>query len=382
MDKLFINTYKKRPLLVNGGLGAWLYTDKNKKYIDFLSGISINNIGYGNSRIAQKIIHQVKKIIHPSNYYFTKPQFELAQKLVDISGLDKVFFANSGTEANEAALVFLAKYKEKVVLNRDEIIIFDGSFLGRTYGCQRFAAGLSVGKFKIKKIPFNNLADFKNSVSSKTLAVHLELVLGHGGIKPMELKVVREIARICQGKDILIYTDEVQTGLGRVGESFAFKLYGLNPDIVTVGKSLGGGLPLSATLVRERVAKNISPGDYGSTMGGNSLACVAGKVMLEYISNPKNIQKINEKGKYIIKRINVLRIKYPQIKEIRGLGLMLGIELKEKTDEILKNCIENGLLIDIVNKNTLRLLPPFNTPKKDIDLAIDKLAASLSRTYL
>lgn len=382
MDKLFINTYKKRPLLVNGGLGTWLFTDKNRKYIDFLSGVSINNIGYGNGRIAKKIMLQVKKIIHPSNYYFTRPQLELAQKLVKISGLDKVFFANSGTEANEAALVFLAKYKEKIVPNRNEIIIFDGSFLGRTYGCQRIAAGLSVGHFKVKKIPFNSLAVFKNSVSSKTLAVHLELVLGHGGIRPIELKAVKEIAKICQGKNILIYVDEVQTGLGRVGGAFAFKLYGLNPDIVTIGKSLGGGLPLSATLVKERIAKNINPGDYGSTMGGNSLSCVAGNVMLEYISNPRNIQKINEKGKYIVKRINDLRVKYPQIKEIRGLGLMLGIELKEKADEVLKNCLESGLLIDVVNKNTLRLLPPFNIPKKDIDLAIDKLAESLSKTYL
>lgn len=382
MKELFVNTYKKRPLIVDKGIGSCLYTDRKKKYVDFLSGISINNVGYGNKNINQKIVSQLKKVIHPSNYYYTNAQFKLARKLVNISGLDRVFFANSGAEANESALVFLSKYNENVFPYRNEIIVFNGSFLGRTYGCQRVANGLSVGQLEIKKVPFNDLAIFKKIITNKTLAVHLELVLGHGGIRQMNSDVVTKIANICKKKDILIYIDEVQTGLGRTGESFAFKLYGLNPDIVTVGKSLGGGIPLSATILKERVAKNIKPGDYGSTMGGNSLACAAGSVIVDFVSNPKNIQKIKEKGRYINDKINVLKNKYTQIKDVRGLGLMIGVELIEKAEAVLENCIKNGLLVDIVDKNTLRLLPPFNMYKKDIDSAISKLEKALHETFL
>jgi acetylornithine/N-succinyldiaminopimelate aminotransferase len=377
MERLFVNTYKKRPIIVNGGLKSYLYVNKNNRYIDFLSGISINNIGYGNKKIIQKILCQAEKIIHPSNYYYTKIQLELAKKLTDISGLDRVFFSNSGAEANEAAFVFLSKYRKKKFPHRNEVIVFDGSFLGRTYGCKRIAAGQSLGELKIKKVPFNNLSAFKLKVNDNTLAVHLELVLGHGGIKPMDFYVVNQIVEICKKKNILICIDEIQTGLGRVGSDFAFKLYGLNPDIITLGKSLGGGIPLSATLVKERVAINIEAGDHGSTMGGNSLACAASGVIIDFISHPKNIQRINEKGRYIIQKINALKGRYPFIKEVRGLGLMIGVELKEKADLVLAGCIENGLLIDVVNKNTLRFLPPFNISKKDIDLAIDKLTLSL-----
>lgn len=364
---------------MNGGLRSYLYSDRNIRYIDFLSGISINNIGYGNKKIVQKILFQAEKIIHPSNYYYTKAQLKLAKKLIDISGLDRVFFSNGGAEANEAAFVFLSKYKEKKFPHRNEVIIFDGSFLGRTYGCKRIAAGQSLGGLKIKKIPFDNLNAFKKKVGDNTLAVHLELVLGHGGIKPMDFNVVNQIAKICKKRNILVCIDEIQTGLGRVGSAFAFKLYGLNPDVVTIGKSLGGGLPLSAVLVKERISINVETGDHGSTMGGNSLACAAGGVIVDFISRPRNIQRINEKGKYIIQKVNALKDGYPCIREVRGLGLMIGIELKEKSDLVLAGCIENGLLVDIVNKNTLRLLPPFNISKKDIDLAIHKLTLSLSR---
>jgi acetylornithine/N-succinyldiaminopimelate aminotransferase len=381
MKKIFINAYNKRPLIVSRGSKSYLYANK-KKYLDFLSGISINNIGYGNKKIIQRIVFQAKKIIHPSNYYYTKVQIELAKKLINISGLDKIFFANSGSEANETALFLLSKYKENIFPNRNEIIIIDGSFFGRTYGCQRLSSGLSVGKLKVKKVSFNNLSDFKDKVSGNSLAVCLELVLGHGGVKPMDVNILNQIAKICKSREILVYIDEVQTGLGRVGETFAFKLYKLNPDIVTIGKSLGGGLPLSATIVKEKLARNIKPGDYGSTMGGNSIACAAGNILIDYLSNPKNIQKIKKKGAYITEKINDLIKKYPHIKEVRGLGLMIGVELAEKADLVLENSLKNGLLLDIVAKNTLRLLPPFNISKKDIDLAIEKLMLSLAEVYL
>lgn len=374
-----MNTYRKRPLVINSGRGSYLYVGKKEKYIDFLSGISINNIGYGNKKIFQRIVNQAARVIHPSNYYYTKIQLELAEKLIEVSGLDRIFFSNSGTEANEAALVFLSKYKERVSPDRDEIVIFDGSFFGRTYGCQRMTAGLSVGQFKIKKVPFNSLNALKNIINDNTLAVYLELVLGHGGIRLVDQDVAIEIAKICKKRGILIVIDEIQTGLGRVGDMFAFKLYGLDPDIVTIGKSLGGGLPLSAVVVKEKISGVIRPGDYGSTMGGNSLACAAGCAVIDFISDSKNILKINEKGKYITNKLNGLKDKYLKIKEVRSLGLMIGLELRGNAGLVLQSCIENGLLIDIVDKNTLRFLPPFNVSKKDIDLAIDKLELALSK---
>lgn len=372
MNNYFINTYKKRPLIISKSEGSYLVTDKGTKYLDFLSGISINNIGYTQKKIVKKIKTQVEEIIHPSNYYYTKAQINLAKKLIKLSGLDKVFFGNSGTEANEAALMFLSKYCQNKPTNKNELITFDGTFLGRTFGCRSVAAGQSLDILKVKKVDFNNFEAFSNAVTENTLAVHMELVFGHGGIKPFSVDVVNKIVRLCKEKDILIYIDEVQAGLGRTGDIFTYKIYGIDPDIVTIGKSLGGGIPLSATIVKDNISQYVKPGDYGSTMGGNSLACVAGSVILDFVSKQKNLQMIRGKGKFITDQLTKIMQKYPEkIKDIRGLGMMIGVEVEPSIAEtILQKCLENHLLLDTVSKNVLRLLPPFTITKSEIIGAI------------
>ena len=268
--------------------------------------------------------------------------------------------------------MFLSKYHENKPTNRNELITFDGTFLGRTFGCRSVAAGQSLDILKVRKIDFNNYTAFINALTENTLAVHMELVFGHGGIKPFSPDVVKKIIGLCKKRDILIYIDEVQAGLGRTGDIFTYKVYGIDPDIVTIGKSLGGGIPLSATIVKDNVSQYIKPGDYGSTMGGNSLACVAGSVILDFVSKQKNLQMIRKKGKFITSELTKIMQKYPKkIKDVRGLGMMIGVEVEASiTESILQECLKGHLLLDVVNKNVLRLLPPFTISNKEIIEAI------------
>ncbi|KKP29369.1 MAG: Acetylornithine aminotransferase [Parcubacteria group bacterium GW2011_GWA2_31_28] len=374
MSKLFVNTYKKRPLVIARAEGSFVFDKNDKKYLDFISGISVNNLGYSNPAILESISAQLQKVIHPSNYYYTQPQIDLAQKLINHSSLDKVFFANSGTEANEAAIIFLSKY-QKLVPERNEIIVFEGTFLGRTYGSRIASKGGEIDNLKFIKSIFNDISDFKKIVSDKTLAVHIELVLGHGGIKKINDSFVKEIYQICQSKNLLIFIDEVQTGLGRTGNIFLFKEFGVKPDLVTLGKSLGGGIPLSAVLVSNRVAECVNIGDYGCTMGGNSLACVAGIKIIDYLSQKETIESIKAKSNYLYNKLDLLSKKHnSKIGELRYCGLMYGLQMDENIiSDVIMAAFNKGLLTDVINKNTLRLLPPLTVTYDEIDTAVSIL---------
>lgn len=378
MDDLFINTYKKRPLVIEKARGSFVFDSKGKKYLDFLSGISVNNLGYSNKNILRAVSKQLKKIIHPSNYYFTQPQIDLARKLIDNTKLDRVFFANSGTEANEAAILFLSKYQKKVI-DRDEVIVFGESFLGRTYGSRTMANGGCIDNIKVVRCKFNDVDSFRKTLSSKTLAIHLELVLGHGGIKKFDFALVQEIQAICKKENILIFVDEVQTGLGRVSGMFAFQEFNIQPDIITLGKSLGGGLPLSAVIASNRLAEAIEPGDYGCTMGGNSPACAAGIEVIKYLEKDIFIKSIQDKSCYISNELTKLQNKHSQIKDVRCYGMMCGLEIDvEVISGLVNKAIGMGLLMDVVNKNTLRLLPPLTVSYKEIDTAVKIIDEILS----
>ncbi|HCC23306.1 TPA: aspartate aminotransferase family protein [Candidatus Falkowbacteria bacterium] len=376
-QKLFVNNYNKKPLIVESGSVVSLFGDRGRRYLDFISGISINNLGFSNEELKMVMKSQIDKVVHASNYYFTESQINLAKKLVKMSSLDRVFFSNSGTEANEAALVFIKKYHETVLKNQDELISFNGSFVGRTYGSRSLTNLKRVEKIKIKRIPLNDCAAFLDVFSSKTLAVHVELLQGHGGIRLMDRKLVRLIQQKCKKTGCLIFVDEVQTGLGRCGSVLLSKKIQLKPDILTLAKSLGGGFPLAATLMRKSIADVIKPGDHGCTMGGNSVACAAGCYILDYLDKKKNIRSINEKADYLFRRLKSLQIKYKTIIEIRGMGLMLGIEVGLNANEIVEFCFDNGLLLDVVNKNVIRMLPPFIITKTDIDFAITILEKAI-----
>lgn len=371
---IFANTYRKKPIVVEHGSGSFLFSKDGEKYLDFLSGISINNLGYSNPEIRARIMVQLEKVIHPSNYYYTDAQIDLARKLLVMSTLDKVFFASSGTEANEAGLSFISKYR-KVRPERNEMLVFENSFFGRTYGSKIAATGGNYRDLKFKVIPFNDASAFSNAVSESTLGVCLELVLGHGGIRKMNSTVIDRIKAICAEKELIIMIDEVQTGLGRAGETFLFQEFGLQPDLVTLGKSLGGGLPLSALLISNRVAETVQPGDYGCTMGGNSLACAAGAVVLDFLSDKENLEEIRKKGVYLLNGLQNLALQYPQkIKEARCYGLMGALEMREGyATDIASLSMKSGLLIDTVNQNTLRMLPAFTVSYNEIDIALDTI---------
>jgi|SRR3989344_3678772 len=371
-SKTFIKAYKRRNILIERGSKEFLFS-KNKEYIDFLSGISINNLGYSNKLLIKAGMNQMKKIIHPSNYYLTKPQDNLAKLLIKASGLDKVFFANSGTEANEAALLFIAKYGEQI--HKNELLIVKGTFLGRTYGSRIAQIGGRIGTLDIKVIERDSIEDFIKNVNENTLGIWLELVQGHGGILKLNKKYIDKIKMIARKKGLLIIIDEVQTGLGRTGNIFAFESFKINPDILTLGKSLGGGFPLSAVIVKEKISTIINPGDYGCTMGGNSVACAMGIKLLEYLLDKRNIDKIKIKGKYLNGKLQELKRKYRFIDEIRGMGMMQGIKLKsvDKAKKIINKCIERGILLDIVNQDVIRLLPPFIISKKSINFGMKEI---------
>lgn len=382
-DKIFANTYKKRPLFIKGGSGSYLIEKDGRKYLDFLSGISINNLGYSNRKIQRKIKDQLGKIIHPSNYYSTESQINLARVLCTMSGLGRVFFANSGTEANEAALSFITGYKRASgqLTKKNEIIAFTGSFFGRTYGSQIAALGGAYRDIRFIPVPFNDRKALRDAVNDSTLGIYAELILGHGGIREIDESVVQEIKALCEDKALLLAIDEVQTGLGRAGFTFLFKKFGLKPDLVTLGKSLGGGLPLSATLISDRVANTIQPGDYGCTMGGNSLACAAGSIVLEFLSKQENLTMINQKGEYLLKQLQSIASEYPdKIQEARCYGLMGALELRDGyAAQIPALCMQEGLLLDIVNKNVLRFLPPFIVTYAEIDKAMNALKHSIAK---
>ena len=380
INNLFVATYKKRPIVVDRGDGSYLFTKEGNNYLDFLSGISINNLGYSNPEIRQRIIEQLGKVIHPSNYYYTEAQIVLAEKLISASGLDKVFFANSGTEANEAALSFIASYG-KITPEKDEIIVFEDSVFGRTHGSQMMATGGVFKNLKFVRIPFNDGEKLKNAITNSTLGISLELVLGHGGIRKMNPSVIESIKNICKEKDLILMIDEVQTGLGRAGHFFFFQESGIHPDIVTLGKSLGGGLPLSAVIVSDRIAQTIRPGDYGCTTGGNSLACAAGAEVIDYLLKKKNIDGIRQRGEYLFKKLKSLVKQYPgELIEARCYGLMCALEVREGlSDSLVASCIKQGLLIDTVNKNVLRMLPPFTVLYTEIDSAVSILETALKQ---
>lgn len=369
-SQLFVQTYKKKPLNINKGAGSFLVTNDGEKYLDFLSGISINNLGYANVEIKHRITEQLEKIIHPSNYYYTDVQIKLAEKLIKASGLDKVFYANSGTEANEACLTFLQAYGKSV--NKDEIIVPEGSFFGRTYGSRILATGGDFYGLKVKNVPFNDVTALHQAVTERTLAIAVELVLGHGGIRAIDQAFVDAITAKQEKYGTVVMVDEVQTGLGRTGSLFRFQKLGMKPDLVTIGKSLGGGLPLSAALVSERIAKLVQPGSYGCTMGGNSLACAAGLALFESLEDPKMFEHMKDKSTLLSKELTDLLTAYPKvIKGVRCFGLMCGIELNdaEGVAHIVSACMYHGLLIDVVNKNTIRLTPPFTVSNEEILLA-------------
>ena len=374
-DKYLIGNYKRFPISFEKGEGVYLYDTNGKKYLDFLSGIAVNTLGYNYSPLTEAICEQAKKVLHVSNLFYIQPQINVAKLLVENSCGDKVFFSNSGAEANEAAIKLVRKYFYDKGQKKYEMITFKGGFHGRTLKTlaataqPKYHEGFEPLPEGFRYAEFNNINSVKENLTPQTAAVMLEMVQGEGGINLADKDFVAELYNLCKEKDILFVVDEVQTGIGRTGKLFAYQHYGVEPDIITSAKGLGGGVPIGATIAKEKVAKSLTPGTHGSTFGGNYLATVAAEVVLNEVLKPDFLQNVRENGNYLVKRLKEFNFK------IKGIGLMIGMDLPESINasEVVKKALEKGLILGTAGENTLRFVPPLIITKKEIDEGVEIL---------
>jgi acetylornithine/N-succinyldiaminopimelate aminotransferase len=373
-EELLLQTYKRIPIEISHGEGVYLFAMDGKKYLDFFSGLAVNALGYGNKKVIQAIEEQIRKYIHLSNYYVNIPQLELAERLVKFSGLAKAFFANSGSEVVEASLKLIRKH-----FGPDKkIITFSNAFHGRTYGSLSLSGKEKYKKYfspllsNIVQLEFNNLELLENNVDSNTAAIYLEFVQGEGGIQVASNQFVDKINELRNKFSFALVADEVQSGIGRTGKSFAYNHYEIEPDIVIVAKAIGGGLPLGVLITDNKYNKVFQSGDHGSTFGGNPVACAAGLVVLNEVFENGLMNKVAKLGEYFKSELNALREKHIQkITEVRGFGFMLGVELSEPCANIIDVFREKGILVNCTNDKVIRILPPLISTKENIDYFIN-----------
>lgn len=372
-DKYTLLTYKRNPVVFVKGKGVNVWDANGKKYLDFFSGLAVNNLGHCHPRVLNAIKKQAGKLMHTSNLYYTQPQAKLAQKLISLSFPGKVFFCNSGAEANEAAIKLARKFGNP---KRNEIITMKESFHGRTITTltataqTKYQKGFQPLAPGFKYVEFNDINAVKKAITKSTVAIMVELIQGEGGINIAEKEFIKNLRKLCNKKKILLIFDEVQTGIGRTGKMFAFENYGIVPDILTLAKALGGGLPIGAMIVRGKFAEVLKPGTHASTFGGNPVVCASACAVLDTIKKEKLLDNAVKMGNYFYKKLQELKPRYSIISEIRGKGLMIGVELKIKGEKIAKKCLEERLIINCTHEKVLRFLPPLNVKKNEIDQAI------------
>ncbi len=372
-------TYTKVPLVFVKGKGSRLWDIHHKEYLDFFPGWGVCNLGHCHPKVVSAIKDQAPKLIFVANNFYHLAQAKLAKEIVYWSYPAKVFFCNSGAEANEAAIKFSRKFGK----GRYEIITFDNSFHGRTLGAlaatgqKKYQQGFEPLPAGFKTVKFNDLEAVKNALSDKTVGIMLELVQGEGGINVADKDFVLALRKLCDEKKLLLIIDEVQTGIGRTGKFFAFQHYGITPDIVTLAKSLGGGLPIGAMLVKKEIADTLGPGMHASTFGGGPVICKAALAVLQAVQKEKLLANCRQMGEYLKAKLLALKDKYSIIKEVRGVGLMLGVELNSPGKVIVEKCAGQGLLINCTHDTVLRLMPAINVKKKEIDRALKILEEAL-----
>ena len=372
-------TYSRLPVVFLKGSMQYLWDVENKKYIDYIAGYGCLNVGHSNKYIVKAVKGQIEKLIQPSNVYYNLPQVELADKLCKLTGFgSKVFFANSGSESIEGAIKLARKYStDKYGNKRYEVITFGRSFHGRTMGAlsataqpkkQRVFEPLLEG-FKYSE--FNNIESVRGLIDESTCAIMLEPVQGEGGVYPAEKGFMKDLRDICTDNDILLILDEVQTGFGRTGKMFAYENYDIIPDILVVAKSLGGGMPIGAIISTDDISRVFTPGMHGSTFGGNAASCAAGLAVIDYILKYELSQKAKELGDHFMSRLKKLEKKYSVISEVRGAGLMVGLEFSEPVAaRLVREALEDGLVINKVSDHILRFLPPLVIKKGHLDKLI------------
>ncbi|GAB1402740.1 acetylornithine transaminase [Elusimicrobiota bacterium] len=383
-----MQTYKRFDIAVKKAKGQYLWDENGKKYTDFFSGISVCNLGHCNPAVNSAIKKQVDIFLHISNLYYSKQQVELAKALVmkSFGKGAKVFLANSGAEANEGAIKMARKFgKENKTKNnqeRYEIITFKNSFHGRTLatlsatGQEKFHKIITPLVEKFVFADFNDINSVKKLINAKTVAIMIEPFQCEGGMIPADKNFLKQLREVCDKNNLLLIFDEIQCGMGRSGKLFAWQHYGVKPDIFTLAKSLANGLPLGAVIADKKVANLFVFGDHGSTFGGNPVSCVAGLAVLKLMT-PQLLKQVSDKAKYFVAKLNELKQKYSSVKEIRNIGLLIGVELDLPGKDIVEFCLNKGLLINSPKENVLRFLPPFVITKRDIDFAIKTLEDAL-----
>jgi predicted acetylornithine/succinylornithine family transaminase len=378
-----VQTYKRANFLLVHGEGVYLFDSDGKPYLDWVAGIAVNALGYGDPELVQAIQQAATSLIHVSNLYHTAPQIELAKMLCEKSFADRVFFTNSGTEANEGAIKFARKVMyERGLPEKNEIICFSGAFHGRTVGSLTLTPREKYQKPFRPLMPgvhvaeFNNIESVKEVISDKTAAVILEPVQGEGGIYAANPEFLKALRALCDQYGAVLIFDEVQCGMGRTGTLWAHEFSGVTPDIMTIAKPLAGGLPIGAILMTETVASAMHAGEHGTTFAGGPLVTSAAKVILNRVSKPEFLANVNDVGNYLIERLS--EINSPLIKEVRGRGLMVGIELTVDTGAIVEAGYENGLILVNAGPNVIRLVPPLIVERKHVDMLVEKLSAILA----
>ncbi len=384
--RYLMQTYTRQPLAIARGRGTKVYDFEGREYLDFVGGIAVNILGHGHPDLVQAIQRQAAQLIHTSNLYYTEPQVKLAQVLVDHSFADKVFFCNSGAEANEAAIKLARRYShDKYGAGRFEIVTMKNSFHGRT-----MATLTATGQEKVQKgyepllpgfsyVAFNNLEELEQAVTDKTAAILLEPIQGEGGVHVANSEYLKQVRALCTKKDVLLIFDEVQTGMGRTGTLFAYEQLGVQPDIMTLAKGLGGGMPIGACLAIDSVAQAFSPGSHASTFGGNPLACAAGLAVCRVLLEGQVLDHARLMGEYFAKGLSDCQERLRVVREVRGLGLLQGIELDMEGKVVVNECLARGILINGTGEHVLRFVPPLIITQREIDRLLDTLAQIFSK---
>ncbi|MDD6789667.1 MAG: aspartate aminotransferase family protein [Lachnospira sp.] len=383
-----IHTYNRYPVVLDHGEGVRLYDTDGKEYLDFGAGIAVFALGYSNEPYKEALKEQIDKLIHTSNYFYNEPAMKAAVKVTQATGMDRVFFTNSGTEAIEGAIKLAKKWaylKSGCGSTDHEIIAMKNSFHGRSMGALAVTGNRHYQEAFGPMIPgirfaeYNNLESVKSLVNDKTCAIILETVQGEGGVHPATEEFLTGIRRLCDEKGILMILDEVQCGMGRTGSMFAYQHYGVTPDIVSMAKALGCGVPLGAFAAKEDVAQALVPGDHGSTYGGNPLACAACVAVFEQFEALHVVDNVKKVGAYMTKRFDSLTAESPYIQERRGMGLLQGLELTGlDAGKVAARCLEEGLILFTAAGNTLRFVPPLIITEADVDECVNKLRKALT----
>jgi acetylornithine/N-succinyldiaminopimelate aminotransferase len=390
-SKLLLSTYERYPVLLRKGRGVYVYDHKGRRYLDFLSGLGVNALGYAHPAISKTIAQQSKLLIHTSNLFYHEYQGRLAAALTRISGLDRAFFTNSGTEAWEAALKVARAYARANSKNGSEpkwrILALEHAFHGRTFGSlatthkEKYRTPFAPGVPGVQFVKFNDVADLVRNFDDSVCAIGFEFVQGEGGIRPVSQGFAEAAHRLAQEHNALLIADEIQSGLGRTGRWFSYQHYGIRPDLVTVAKPIAGGLPLGALLASEKVSQCMHPGMHGTTFGGGPLACAVALQLLNVMEKQKLLRHVQKTGDYLLARLKNLQQKHPGILEVRGLGLMMGIEMEsaESAKAVFKQMLERGVILNRTDETVVRFLPPYLITKQHIDVAIRQLDLVLEK---